>query len=338
MAGQTTIGLVAYYANLLIRQYITQPRAYATIAATTAKRIQPMMTVETISFNPIPTSGTWDLEYEGNVTTFNWNSTALDVQTWLRLLPPGIIYGGQANSTGYHQIINGGNAAGWGTGAITVTGSIASGLLTVSFVGIDPPAGLLSIPTSALLAGTASTIPVVTEIDVTLPIAVQNAFNMIGPDTAVGKQLDIIGKYCGVTRTAQGFTQQITLDDTDFKTVIQMAQIQNSSGSSLATIQAFLHQFFPNQVLAFDNQNMTMNYFVSSVVGSQELIQVIISEKLLPKPMAVQIASIIYAPVIDKFFGMRLYQLPAVNNTPFNTYQSYDLNAPWLDYRDAIIF
>lgn len=172
-----------------------------------------------------------------------------------------------------------------------------------------------------------------------LPISVQNAFNLVGPDIAVGAQLDTLGKYLGVTRTGYGFDGlSITLDDDDFYTLIQVATVRNSADASLATIQALLARFFPaGAILVFDYQNMQMSYLISSSVGSQNLIQLFVTEGLLPRPLAVSIPLIIFAPIVDTFFGFRTYFLPAVNTSPFNDYSSYETGEPWLSYADAII-
>lgn len=172
-----------------------------------------------------------------------------------------------------------------------------------------------------------------------LPVAVQDAFNLIdGTTIAVGDQLDILGKYAGVTRSGQGFYAPITLSDADFISLIRIAIVQNSSGSSLFTIQANLLQFFgAGGMLVFDYKDMTMTYYISSSVGSIDLVQLFVTEGLLPRPMAVFINIIIYAPVIDKFFSFRTYDLPVTNGEPFNDYTTYHTDWPWLTYADAII-
>lgn len=173
-----------------------------------------------------------------------------------------------------------------------------------------------------------------------LPAAVMNAYNLFGANTAVGVQLDVLGKYAGVKRSGFGFSGPITLDDTDFLTLIQLAILKNSAGSSLATIQSLLNQFFPGEILVFDYANMHMSYLVSSTLGSQNFIQLAISEGLLPKPMAVALAATIFVPIITTFFGFQTYALwpiPVANNTPFNSYTSYVLTRPWLTYADAVI-
>lgn len=170
-----------------------------------------------------------------------------------------------------------------------------------------------------------------------LPTQVMNAYNLVGSSPAVGVQLDVLGKYQGVSRKGTGLAgQQIVLDDADFLQLIRMAIIRNTSGSSMSDIQILLNQFFPDQILVFDYQNMCMSYLVSSTLGSIDLMQLFITEGLLPKPMGVQLAAIIYVPVITEFFGFRTYWLPGFFNNPFNDYGSYQTTWPWLSYSDSI--
>jgi hypothetical protein len=170
-----------------------------------------------------------------------------------------------------------------------------------------------------------------------LPTQVLNGFNLLGDDTAVGIQLDILGKYAGVVRTGYTFSGPITLNDADFLSLIKMATVQNSAGSSLADIQNLLVTFFPGQILVFDYQNMQMSYLVSTDLGSQQLLQLFILQGLLPKPMGVQLSLIIYAPDVTNFFGFRTYPLNSANNKPFNSYADYQMDWPWLSYAYAIM-
>lgn len=167
-----------------------------------------------------------------------------------------------------------------------------------------------------------------------LPTQVLNAFSL---NTAVGVQLDVIGKYQGVTRNGYDFAgNPITLDDDDFRSFITMAIALNTSDGTLYSIQNFLHQFFPGEILVFDYQNMRMGYFINSTVGSQTLAEMLVTQGMLPKPMGVQLAITIYGPVIDRFFSFRTYDFPIANGTPFNTYDSYDTNSPWLTYSNGL--
>lgn len=308
----TTQDLVNYYANLLILQYTGKPKAYATIQTTATPLVMPQVTENTITFPVIPTSGAFKLTYGAqNSASIAWNALTSTIQSDLQALT--------------------------GLSAITVTGSIAGGSLVVVFNGVEPVATLLQVTSNTLMASSNLVVPTVVETDVQLPITVENSFNLVGNSTAQGVQLDILGKYAGVTRFGYGLNgAPITLDDTDFLSFILMSIIKNSSGSSLATIQAFLHQYFDNAVLVFDYKDMRMSYFLNSNIGSQQLAQIFVTSNTLPVPMGVQIGTIIYAPDITDLFGFRTYELPGYNVTSFNSYASYNMASPWLTYADAL--
>lgn len=310
----TTQELVAYYANLLILQYRQQPRAFATIETQVTPIVMPQTTTEEISFSGVSASGSFVLGYDDeSASSLLWSATAANVQTALRALT--------------------------GLGSITVSGSIASGVLEVTFVGVMGVAGLLIVDSNTLKTSGGLAVSIdVTETDLTLPLAVQDAFNLTGNNPAVGVQLDVLGKYVGVTRSGYGIDgSQIVLGDSDFLTLIRFATLTNSAGSSLAEIQSVLNQFFPDEVLVFDYQNMHMSYLINLTIGSQDLIQLVITENLLPKPMGVQLATTIYVPTIGDFFGMVSYAVPTnVLSNPLNTYEDYQTDWPWLDYNDGI--
>jgi hypothetical protein len=167
-----------------------------------------------------------------------------------------------------------------------------------------------------------------------LPLSVQNAYSI---GSAVGVQLDILGKYVGVTRNGFGFfAQPITLNDIDFATLIRLAIMSNNSGSSLADIQNLLFTFFPGQILVIDHKNMHMSYLINFSLGSNNLIQLLVTEDLLPRPMGVGITVVIYAANVTKFFGFQTYEVGPSNVSPFNTYSNYFLDRPWFVYSDAL--
>jgi len=171
--------------------------------------------------------------------------------------------------------------------------------------------------------------------DPILPLAVQQAFNINAP-AAIGVQLDILGKYLGVVRSGYGVNGFISLSDADFLVMIKFAAAKNYSGSSLYDIQKMLDDFFSGKILVTDYKNMHMSYLVNSSLGSQDLIQLIINNGLLPKPMGVQLSVTTYAPIIDKFFGFRTYEQAAVNSSPFNSYADFHTTYLWLSYQNGI--
>ena len=309
----TTVEIIKYYSDLLIIQYIGKPRAYATVQTLASQGILPTITTQNIVFSAVPASGAFKLSYDGTLTaSIAWNDSAATIQTDLQAIS--------------------------GLGSVTVTGSIASQTLTVTFVGVPPPSDLLIVSDNTLEDSGSHDIDIsVPETDVTLPIAVQDAFDLLGTDTAIGVQLDVIGKYVGVTRSGVGFGgNNITLDDSDFLSLIRMAIIRNTSDASLQSIVNLLETAFPDQILVFDYLNMRLSYLINSSIGSLDLIQLFITEGLLPKPTGVELAITIIGPDITDFFGFRTYDLPAIKVNPFNTYDDYHTNWPWLSYSDGL--
>lgn len=168
-----------------------------------------------------------------------------------------------------------------------------------------------------------------------LTTQVLNAFQV---DSAQGVQLDVIGKYVGVTRSGSGFVAPITLDDNDFSILIQLGIIKNNSDGTLYSIQSLMTMFFPNEIVVFDHLKMRMSVLIDSAQVSQDLVQLFLTEGLFPKPMAVQLSPPIYYSPIDTFYGWRTYLAPAHNVTPLNSYSDYQSGRPWLSYANAVVF
>lgn len=166
-----------------------------------------------------------------------------------------------------------------------------------------------------------------------IPTEVQNAFNL---DTAVGAQLDILAKYAGVSRNSLSLTGPVTLTDDDLRLLIKIKIIQNNANSSLYDIQQLLHIFFPDILFVFDYQNMQMSYVFDSHFGSATLASVFVREKLLPKPMGVQISSLIYVPNPSDLFAFRTYALDNPLSCGFNDYTDIVTGTHWVTYDNAI--
>lgn len=164
-----------------------------------------------------------------------------------------------------------------------------------------------------------------------LPVAVQNAYDI---NTAVGVQLDVLGKYVGASRNGYSNNQPVTLSDDDFRTLIKMVVIKNNSGSSLATIQSLIAANFPGQVFVSDTQSMSLNYVLIESLGTAELLNVLATGGYLPAPMGVQTSVTILPDHTYPFFGFITYSTtPMVS--PFNNYSFYQLTYPWLTYSEA---
>lgn len=199
---------------------------------------------------------------------------------------------------------------------------------------IDYYAGLLIIQYSDKPKAIAHIETIITNVIMDqLPTQIRDGFNI---DNAVGAQLDVLAKYVGVSRNSYTFSGPITLSDDDLRTMIIVASIKNSAGSSLYDIQELLNEFFPGQILVFDYRTMRMSYFFDSGLGSQDLAEVFVKENFLPKPMGVQLGAMIYGTPVDSFYGFRTYLQNTANNSPMNDYIVYETDRPWLSYSDAI--
>lgn len=166
-----------------------------------------------------------------------------------------------------------------------------------------------------------------------LPDAVQNAFEL---ESAVGVQLDVIGKYAGVNRLGADFSGAVTLSDADFRTLIKLAILQNSAGSSLYDIQQLISIFFPGTLQVFDHLGMRMSYYLDSNSFSVSLAEFFILGGYFPVPMGVQLSALIFVPSIDNWFGFSRNAGPGVNVHGFNTNAQYDMDCHWLNNDDTI--
>ncbi len=164
--------------------------------------------------------------------------------------------------------------------------------------------------------------------------SIRDAFNI---DSAEGVQLDLIGEYVGVSRRGTTFTKAIELDDAEYKELIQVAIVLNNSDGTLFDIQSLLNIFFFETLLVFDYQNMRLSYLFDSSIGSEDLAEMFVINKLLPKPTGVELSSLIYSNDVTQFFGYRTYGIETANNSGFNSYGSYETDWPWLKHSNAII-
>lgn len=97
---------------------------------------QAVVAVQNIGFSSVPASGAFVLNYNGNPSaSIAWNATASTIQTDLQAVT--------------------------GLASVTVTGSIASGNLQVTFTGVDGVASLLTVSSNTLMNSSPSAVVVV---------------------------------------------------------------------------------------------------------------------------------------------------------------------------------
>lgn len=162
-----------------------------------------------------------------------------------------------------------------------------------------------------------------------LLLDVINGFNIL---TAEGKQLDVLGKYIGLSRNVKekvGSTGSIVLSDDDYRILLQLKLVCNTSYSATSQIRNALFQLFPNDIRVFDPRNMTISYELSTRFNN--LLNVIAAEELLPFPMGLGY-NVVVVPDLLELYGY--YGYDGVNNP--NGYSSYDdgFRGKFLSYGD----
>lgn len=167
-------------------------------------------------------------------------------------------------------------------------------------------------------------------IEKNLPQAIINGFDI---NTASGVQLDILGKYIGLSRKTKaliGALQTNILSDEQYRVLLKLKLIKNCRFSSTSQIKSALYAEFPNSIRVFDNRDMTYDYELSDFW--QDLLGVITSEDLLPTPMGVGYTAVI-VPDLLELYGYSDYS--GLNDNP-NGYSSYTdgFRGRYLSYGD----
>ena len=166
----------------------------------------------------------------------------------------------------------------------------------------------------------------------TLPQTIIKGYDV---NTAVGKQLDIIGKYVGLKRqvkTLIGDSNTNVLNDKQYRMLLKLKMIKNTSFSSTSQLRSALYNLFPTSIRLYDNRNMTYQYQLSSAFN--DLLNVILAEELLPVPMALGWNAIV-VPNLLQLYGYSDYS--RLNDNP-NGYSDYTngFRGKYLSYGDKV--
>lgn len=162
---------------------------------------------------------------------------------------------------------------------------------------------------------------------------IQEVTNGFDLETAVGKQLDILGEYIGTDRfyTENGEIKKLT--DDDYRIILKFKIICNASNFSHKSIDDSLYDFFENTVRMDSTGNMEMTYFVPK--NKTPIILAAIQKEVLPRPMGVRCSYIIEYD--KKFFGFCTYQSQlAVYKTGFRDYNNPSKEGEFLTYDKRI--
>lgn len=143
---------------------------------------------------------------------------------------------------------------------------------------------------------------------------VSNGFNL---DTAVGKQLDVLGQYIGTDRYFSDEGDLTALSDDDYRMILKLKIISNNGDMSHKTLDEALYKFFGETVRMDSSGNMEMEYFVPASL--EPIIKAAIQKEVLPRPMGVNAG---YIKEDDRiFFAFCTYSdQTAVYRTGFRDY------------------
>ena len=115
------------------------------------------------------------------------------------------------------------------------------------------------------------------------------------PETAVGKQLDILGKWIGIDR----FYSDGALSDADYKVILEFKSISNSLNMSPSAIDNILFDFFGNNIICSSEENLRIYYFIEESIF--DLAEILLEKKVLPKPLGIRLIGLIKN---DIWFGL----------------------------------
>lgn len=204
-----------------------------------------------------------------------------------------------------------------------------------------------------------------------VPLDVRDGFNI---DTAVGPQLDILGKYIGFSRrvlsqiprdwfkfgdtttpllAVTGFTaydsvvnptsvflrysmlaESFTdLDDEEYRLMLKVQIVLNSTDNTLKSIAEILYAFFGTDLICYDAKDMSISYVTKPAAKKTALL--FASQNALPKPQGVKLAGVYLVADPAKVYGMPDYteQTPAQG---FSMYAIGFTDTQWLRYEDKI--
>ncbi len=164
---------------------------------------------------------------------------------------------------------------------------------------------------------------------------IQEVINGFDIETAVGKQLDIIGEYVGVDRYYIVDGEPSPLGDDDYRILIKLKAICNTSNLSHKALDDSLYDFFAKTIRMDSVGNMEMTYFVPK--NKTPIIQAAIQKEVLPRPMGVRCLYIIEYD--KKFFGFCTYKdTSAVYKTGFRDYNNPNKVGEMLTYSKRVEF
>lgn len=199
---------------------------------------------------------------------------------------------------------------------------------------------------------------------------IQDAFNI---ETAVGPQLDVIGKYLDFSRRVlaqatqdfmtmadydapvecTGFTlygggaNELSvflrytslsenfsdLSDEDYRVLLKLKLILNLSPHTLSAIAELLYEYFGLDLVCYDNRDMTLSYAVKG--AAKKIGWLALQQNMLPRPAGVALAGLFELENPAGLWGYVNYGEP-VTVEGWETYEVGFTDTAWLQYSDKI--
>lgn len=124
------------------------------------------------------------------------------------------------------------------------------------------------------------------------------------------------------------------LEDSEYRILLKLKAALNSSQNSLYDINILLSGFFGESIYCSDQFDMTICYFITSELS--RIMTIAKNENLLPKPMAVQITSLIAVDSIASIWGFTSYTSESGKTVGFSSYLTGWADSYLLEYQDRV--
>ena len=124
------------------------------------------------------------------------------------------------------------------------------------------------------------------------------------------------------------------LDDTEYRPLLQLKAVLNTSKMTTAAIDEITQDFFADSLRFVDNQNMSLTYYVAP--DATRILRLAIDLDLLPRPACVFIAGVITRLDPSAFFGFVQYDGSIEVDYGLNDYNQPDNDGIFFRYQDYL--
>lgn len=125
------------------------------------------------------------------------------------------------------------------------------------------------------------------------------------------------------------------LPDDLYRPLLRLKRILNESDNTLASIAQSLWDNFGDELICFDNRDMSILYLIK--YSATNLAKLAVDTGLLPKPMGVRISGVFTISDPENLFGFYEYEYNNGNSTGFSTYETGFNGQFMLNYSDRIM-